>query len=248
VPAQRARSRNNADTFALEQPLTDSLGERLKSATKGLHHEVERGPFMRALLRGSLERIAYCALLRNLYEIYDALETALDTHAEHPGLKPLRLLGLARREALARDLEALHGPNWARELEVLQACRRYVQHLRQLAQSTPERLAAHAYVRYLGDLGGGQLLQPIVAKSLQLSTGSGTAFYEFGAPAEVGTLKRRFRAGLDEVSAAHAGDVSALVNEARTSFELHRSLFGELAQHFVGRADAHASRVLSSSG
>lgn len=228
--------------------MTESLGARLKSATKGLHHEVERAPFMRALLRGSLDRAAYCALLRNLYAIYDALEVALDKHAEHPGLKPLRLSGLARREALARDLEALHGPNWACELTVLESGRRYVQHLSELNRSEPERLAAHAYVRYLGDLSGGQLLQPIVAKSLQLSTGSGTAFYEFGAPADVGLLKRRFRAGLDEVAAAHAGDVSALVNEARTSFELHQTLFGELAQHYVGGADGRVSKALSSSG
>jgi len=232
----------------LEQPLTESLGEQLKSATKGLHHEVERGPFMRALLRGKLDRAGYCALLRNLYDIYDALERALDTHAEHPGLKALRLPGLARREVLARDLEALHGPNWAAELELLEAGRRYVKHLRHLSLSAPELLAAHAYVRYLGDLSGGQLLQPIVAKSLKLSNGIGTAFYEFGAPAEASALKQRFRAGLDEVAAAHAGDVSALVNEARTSFELHRSLFGELAQHFVGGTDGHGAKALSSSG
>jgi heme oxygenase (biliverdin-producing, ferredoxin) len=231
----------------LERPLTESLGERLKSATKGLHHEVERGPFMRALLRGSLDCAAYCALLRNLYDIYDALEVALETHAEHPGLKPLRLSGLERREALARDLEDLHGPNWAGELKVLEGCRRYVKHLHQLTQSAPERLAAHAYVRYLGDLSGGQLLQPIVAKSLQLPAGRGTAFYDFGAAAEVGTLKRRFRAGLDQVADAHAGDVSALVNEARTSFELHRSLFGELAQHCVSD-DTSAAAALKSPG
>jgi heme oxygenase len=232
----------------LEQPLTDSLGEQLKSATKGLHHDVERGPFMRALLRGKLDLASYCALLRNLYDIYDALETALDTHTELPGLKPLRSPGLARREALALDLEALHGPNWAAELKVLEACSRYVEHLRQINLSAPELLAAHAYVRYLGDLSGGQLLQPIVAKSLKLSNGKGTAFYQFGAPADVGTLKRRFRAGLDEVAAAHGGDVSALVHEARTSFELHRSLFSGLAQHFVGDTDADASTALSSSG
>jgi heme oxygenase len=187
-------------------------------------------------------------LLRNLYDIYDALEAALDTHAEHPGLKPLRLSGLARREALARDLEALHGPNWAGELKVLESCGRYVKHLRQLTLSAPELLAAHAYVRCLGDLSGGQLLQPIVAKSLRLSTGKGTAFYEFGAPADVAMLKRRFRSGLEQVADARKGDVSALINEARASFELHRSLFGELGQHFVGSAEGHTSKVLSSSG
>ena len=216
--------------------MTQSLGERLKSATKGLHDEVERGPFMRALLRGRLDRAAYCAMLRNLHDIYAVLEAALESHAGHPGLKPLLLSGLARHDALAHDLEALHGPEWARELEVLEACKSYVQHLRHLALSAPERLAAHVYVRYLGDLSGGQLLKPIVAKSLQLSAGTGTAFYDFGSAAEVDTLKRRFRAGLDQVAAAHAGHVSAVVDEARASFELHRALFGELARHWGGPA------------
>jgi len=50
--------------------LTASLAERLKTETRALHTSAERSTFMGVLLRGRMERPAYCALLRNLHAIY----------------------------------------------------------------------------------------------------------------------------------------------------------------------------------
>ena len=61
--------------------------------------------------------------------------------------------------------------------------------------------------------------------------GSGTAFYEFGAPADTLALTQAFRSGLDEVIADSA-QADALVAEAVLAFELHRSLFDELARRW----------------
>jgi heme oxygenase (biliverdin-producing, ferredoxin) len=205
-----------------------ALPERLRRETHELHRSVERSRFMAALLRGRVGKPSYSALLRNLHAIYSALEPALERHRQHPWIAPVVLPALWRRAALAADLAALHGPGWADALVLLPAAERYCERVRQLDAEQPDLLLAHAYVRCLGDLSGGQLLCRVVAESLQLTGGVGTAFYDFGAPSETLALVRAFRSGLDKV-VADAPAADALVAEAVLAFELHRNLFDELA-------------------
>ena len=103
----------------------------------------------------------------------------------------------------------------------------YVTRLRHLTELKPQLLAAHAYVRYLGDLSGGQILTGIVARSLGLpldaGDNSGTDFYNFGGPDEVRLLSNDFRTGLAMLTA------DGIVAEGKLAFEMHGQLFDELA-------------------
>ena len=58
-------------------PAGRNLAESLRDATWPQHRTVERRPFLQALLRGQLDRSAYCLMLRSLHEIYTALERNL---------------------------------------------------------------------------------------------------------------------------------------------------------------------------
>ena len=93
-----------------------SLPERLKTETRALHTVAERSTFMQMLLSGRLDRLAYCALLRNLHAVYAALEPALARHASLPAIAPVFLPALWRAGALQHDLDALHGPGWAKAI------------------------------------------------------------------------------------------------------------------------------------
>lgn len=230
-------------------PATPSLALRLREATRALHREVERAGVMRHLLRGQLSRAAYCHLLRNLHALYSSLETELQTAAQaHPVLRELVPQLMRRVPALEQDLLHLQGPGWRHDLPLTHAAQAYVQRLQALGQRQPLLLAAHAYVRYLGDLNGGQMLAGLVARQLQLPPGQGVAFYSFGPGALVDGLKQSFRDGLARVEAecamvntpetAHpaAADSATsneccaddLVHEACSAFVRHRDLFEEL--------------------
>lgn len=200
------------------------LAERLRAATRELHVEVEHSGLMRRLLRGELPRSAYCLLLRNLHAIYASLEPALQRHADHPQITPWLHPALARRARLERDLEALHGADWEAIPCAPAACG-YAGHLQGLADTEPGRLAAHAYVRYLGDLSGGQALARIVTRSL--ATDEAVAFYDFGGRDDVGRLAAAFRQGLDRIASDEVA-ADAIVDEARAAFVRHRALFDEL--------------------
>lgn len=204
------------------------LAARLREATRELHTEVERAGVMRSLLRGELGRAGYCALLRNLHVLYQPLEQGLMRHAAHPTLAALVDPALFRSDALAQDLTALHGPRWADEIAVVPAARDYAAHLRGLDAAAPLQLAAHAYVRYLGDLSGGQLLSGRVAKQLALAGGTGVAFYDFGQPAAVTARAKSLRLALDQL-ARDEDEAAALVAEACAAFVRHRQLFEALA-------------------
>lgn len=200
-----------------------SLAARLKDETRELHRAVERTAFVRALLHGTLEPGRYVLLLRSLHGLYAALEAGLEAHAADPRLAPFAEPALRRRAPLEGDLQALAGPGW-RSLPTVPAAVRYIARLDALAAREPLRLAAHAYVRYLGDLSGGQLLAGIVARRI----GSATAFYGFGDAAAVARCADALRLGLDGLGADPAV-ADAVVAEARTAFVLHGELFDELA-------------------
>jgi heme oxygenase len=205
-----------------------SLAEALKTQTRALHTALERGSLMRSLLRGEMPRTPYCALLRNLHVLYAALEPALLRHAAHPGVAPVVFPALFRSQALADDLSELHGAAWRQEIATALAGRRYAQHLHDIAAHRPALLVAHAYVRYLGDLSGGQMLRRIVAAGFSLEDGRGTRFYDFGAPGAVAEQVRAFRAGLAQLD--HGDEqVAGIVAEAVGSFQRHQELFDELA-------------------
>lgn len=211
------------------------LAERLRAETRVLHSAAERSAFMGALLRGRLQRPAYAALLRNLQAIYAALESALDRHCAHRAIAPIRLPGLARGPAIAADLHAI-GAHGADPAALEGASLDFAARLRELDAGRPALLLAHAYVRYLGDLNGGQRLREFVAASPGIAAGGAapTGFYEFGDGAATAALLGAFRAALASVP-VDAAEVAALVEEAQRSFRLHLRLFDELALRYAVR-------------
>ncbi|PWN30665.1 heme oxygenase-like protein [Jaminaea rosea] len=129
------------------------------------------------------------------------------------------------------------------------ATAQYVRRLTDIAGigGEPDLLLAHSYVRYLGDLSGGQHIKRRIEKLFPLpaapspSTG-GFDFYDFPCPTSdedlsAGAwhreLKDRFRDAMDASVSASAGMdrtkmMRAQGREARLAFELNKDLFESL--------------------
>ncbi|WP_293394915.1 biliverdin-producing heme oxygenase, partial [Nevskia sp.] len=116
----------------------------------------------------------------------------------------------------------LHGADWP-ALPLQEAAGIYHAHLLQL---DAPGLIAHAYVRYLGDLAGGQTLARIVRRALALDGDLGTAFYAFPSPGAV-VLGQRFREGLDRIVLPEAA-LGRIIDEACLGFRWHGHLFKAL--------------------
>jgi heme oxygenase len=179
---------------------------------------------MAELLAGRVGLPAYTQLLRNLHALYAALEAALRASAD-AALLPLP--ALRREAALAADLDLLQGPRWHDELPLHEATRAYVQRLQAQAHEQPRLLMAHAYLRYLGDLHGGQMLQRLVARAL--GGQPALSFYDFGPPEQVLALRAQVRDALARLPVQDEAEATRLVDEARWGFTQHQRLFEGLA-------------------
>lgn len=203
-----------------------SLSARLRAHTKTLHVQAERTGIMAQLLRGRATLPAYAALLVSLQEIYIALEDGLATQGTDPVLGPLMVPGFARASALASDLRALSAVGVALPPSASEA-RSYATHLRELTRSDPPRLLAHAWLRYLGDLNGGQIIGGIVRESLGLPADA-AQFYEFPALPNPRAAAEAWRVALDAAPLTPAMH-DAIVDEAGDGFRRHIRLFESLA-------------------
>jgi len=203
------------------------LAAQLRSATRTLHAEVERAGIMPGLLRGELPVPVYAALLRNLHAIYATLEPALTRLANDPRIGPFCRAEIFRQPALENDLTALSPThNWL-DLPVQDATQAYVARLIRAESHDPVRLVAHAYVRYLGDLNGGQLLARTVSRLTEQLNASCVAFYDFGGQAAAANLARDLRQALDSLPLSDA-EVAVVVDEAMWAFKQHGLIFEAL--------------------
>lgn len=193
-----------------------TLSLRLRDETRVVHRNAERGRFLRRLLRGDLPGAVYVAWLAALTRVYTTLEAGLDLQRAHPALAPFPWQGLRRGEALTRDLAALAGPDWLEHVARDRLADAYVEHL---TGAGPLTLLAHAYVRYLDDLSGGQILRDAVARFAP----DAVAFYTFDRLAGPVQERHLFRTRIDALDLSPR-DEAFVVAEAVAAVALNTAL------------------------
>lgn len=219
----------------------DGVVTELYVRTKTLHREAERSGIIRDIMRGDARREGYVLLLRNLLPAYQALEQGLQQHSRSPILGPLASYAFARAPAIASDLAALAGARWETTLPLLAAGERYANRIAVAAKGDGALLIAHLYTRYLGDLSGGQIMQRLLAKSLDLQP-SALSFYDFSRFSDLDALKTEYREAIDRAGAL-TGARHAIVEEGAAAFTLNIDL-----SHAVQAADLHDARVPTKAG
>lgn len=199
-----------------------SVVTALYQRTKALHVEAERTGVINELLRGEARRDDYILFLRNLLPAYRELESGLEQHGNSPAMRGLAIYKLDRGPAIQSDLEALCGKGWADKVPLLPAGENYARKVADAATEGGDRLIAHAYARYLGDLSGGLILQRLLIRSLELSP-SELNFYDFPQYEDLSLLKKEYREALD-LAGASAKDPEAVIEEGALAFSLNIDL------------------------
>jgi heme oxygenase len=214
---------------------TEGFAARLRTGTAEVHAEAEEAAFVRQLMGGQGSLADHAALLRQLRFVYAEFE-ALEPQAaaDDPRLVAFLDPRLARSARIVADLDHLLGEGAGLDAVPGAATSAYLVRLREVASTSPTGLLAHHYVRYLGDLSGGQVISAMLRRHYD-APAEALSFYDFGAVGDVVPYKRRYRELLD--SAPFTEDErEALVRESVHAYRLNRFLFDELGAARASRA------------
>lgn len=204
------------------------LSAALRAGTADVHAAAERAPVVAALLNddGPLPIGQYVRLLTQYLAVYTALERAAATYRSDPALAAIAPPALDRAPAIAADLDVLAGDDWADRIGLTPATRAYVTRIEQ-ASGWVGGFLAHHYVRYLGDLSGGQLIGRVLRRRLGQEHDRGLSFYVFDGLDNRVQFKHEYRRRLDALPFS-AAEVDRIVAEARTAFAHNLDLFVSL--------------------
>jgi heme oxygenase len=210
--------------------MTGNLATQLREGTKVSHTLAENTAFMKCFLKGIVEKAPFRKLTADLYFVYSALEAEMLRHRSHAVVGSLYFPELLRKAKLEDDLAYYYGENWQSEISPTPEGEKYVARIREVSDTNPALLVAHAYVRYMGDLSGGQSLRNIARSAMDLPPDRGTGLHEFDQipTAEARReFKGRYRDALNALPVNEAL-AQAIVEEANTAFQLNRNVFHEL--------------------
>ncbi|MFD6897510.1 heme oxygenase (biliverdin-producing) [Rhodococcus sp. NPDC060086] len=203
------------------------FAERIRIETQQAHADTENSVFVTELLDGKLDAAAHAALIAQTWFVYDVLERIGHTYTDDPIVGPFLSPELLRTSALEADLEFLLGARWRDGLAPLQATIAYVDRLQQVAAVSPEAFLAHHYLRYMGDLSGGQIIRRMLERAYGYDR-DGLRFYIFDEIPKTKPFKDSYRAKLD-AAPLDGTQQQRVIDEANLVFGLNGALFADLA-------------------
>lgn len=176
---------------------------KIKELTWEHHQNAERQAFAKLLISGNISEDLYATYLWNQHKKYDILEAMMAAHGIFAEIGE----NISRKTLMEADIAELWKHDFAPA--VVPSTIEYIDHMREI-MSDRDKIVAHVYVLFLGDMSGGQMIKKKIP-------GEGR-MYEFGDNVKV--LKDRVR------------DMTTddMAEEARWVFASATKLFTELGE------------------
>lgn len=168
-----------------------SFHDEIKARSDAAHAQAESAPFIAELMSGALDEGAYKDYLSALLPIYQQMEQLIQSRSEQPLISYFNHRALNRSEKLINDIAVLSGDE--KNLSSIQPLESTLEYVARLTGDISDaRLLAHHYIRYLGDLSGGQAISRLVSRHYGIDDEALT-FYDFNEIGDVVFYKKRYR-------------------------------------------------------
>lgn len=205
----------------------ESLSVRLRNETKAIHSKTENVSFIQKLFKAEFTSEEYYRYLTCLKAVYQTLEQTLLKNKNHSYVELIYFEQLFRTESLDRDLKVWSKSASDLNASQLKAVHDYTAHLNKISEVAPHLLVSHAYVRYLGDLSGGQILKKILSR--QLNKAEGLNFYTFDIE-DSQKMKELYRSRLDQIGNLSEPKSCEILKEAQLAFQFNELIFISLSE------------------
>jgi len=211
------------------QTEVEAFSSRLRAATSRDHREAESEGFITELMKGERTAADYLLLLTQYRPLYAALEAATARWRHDGRVAALFDPALDRLGAIDADLARLREEEGVEALpDVTPATLAYVARVEDAGRERePWRLVAHHYLRYLGDLSGGQAIGALVARHYGIPA-EALSMWSFASVPKPKVYKDGYRARLDRIEDPVAR--RTVIDEAAAGFGLNRRVFAELGR------------------
>lgn len=217
----------NSQAQRIETAQADLLVDRMKHATQQHHTLAEKTGIIKQILNEDVDLDSYTLHLRNLHTIYSALETDLQARDDASKfLSPFFNQMLHRTHALEKDLDNITGFRIWKNLPILKSSQSYADHISKTRAENPIALIGHIYVRYLGDMNGGQVLERLLKNTLHLNNDP-YAFYRYPAIVDISTFQSDYRA-MFNLKGLNAAQEALIIETAIKAFEFNIALSQEV--------------------
>ncbi|MFK8053916.1 MAG: biliverdin-producing heme oxygenase [Woeseiaceae bacterium] len=231
----RQTTMQNPAGLESKAPHSQGLADRLKDATTDLHKIAERTGIISDILRQRTTIDHYLLLLANLTPVYRTMEACISKHSGTHALSNLVQPEIFRYPTLHADINALKAHfSVDAELRVFATTDAYCAHVLASFSSSPAAMLGHIYVRYLGDLNGGQVLQRLIGQSMGIPS-SMLSFYAFPSIDDLAKYRETFRRQLDATELTEQ-DARLAIGVAVDAFKLNIDLSNAVKQY---RFDQH---------
>ena len=203
-------------------PLSTALREETASA----HSDAESTRFMADLVEGKLGREEVIDLTAQYWFIYTALEAAVRRLSSEPAVAAVADSRLERVPALEADLAHLIGPDWRERISPTESTLAYAATLDSFGPDNAPAVVAHHYVRYLGDIAGGQVIARMLYTAYGLDN-EGLHFYDFSTVGKIPPFRSAYRRALDSIELTPA-ERDQLIAHAKDAFTHNQNVFRDL--------------------
>lgn len=151
-----------------------TLTQELKTETKALHTKAESTNFIKRLLKGQLGQYEYINYLFQLKLVYSEIEKKMMLFSDSEVFEVFSKHGIFRAMLIEKDIAQCK----PKDNQLLAATSKYLQCIKSINEASKMNLLGHAYVRYMGDLKGGQIIAGILKKKYGYCS-SQLNFYDF---------------------------------------------------------------------
>lgn len=208
---------------------SEPLSVQLRAQTSAIHRDAERVAFMRVFFSGGIPRDAYAEWLRRQWFVYTALEEETERLRDDPVVGRMYAPELLRRERLEHDLDFFTGGGWDRTITT-PATERYVDRIREVARTFPPGWVAHQWLRYMGNLGGQDVLRRLVSSAYDTGE-DGLEFHRYPDIADGKAYLAGYHKRLDSMPLDESA-IQRVADEGGIAFRLNIGLTEELAADF----------------